>query len=320
VRIALVTTSYPLRDGQAAGHFVASEARRLSTTNDVLVIAPGVDTEAEVGPPRVLRSPGRGLFGPPGVLSRLRERPLRAWAGVEFCWRARRSLEKEGPFDRVIAHWLLPCGWPILPGARGALEAVAHGSDVRLLAALPRVLRLRIARAWLDCSVQLRCVSRELQQELLACTSAALEPLTRVEPVAIDLGAAPDRAAARRLLGVASAEQLVLLVARLIPEKRVAPALRAVVLLPGVRVVVVGGGPLLEGLRREFPAVCFTGELRHPEALRWIAAADVLLSASWREGAPTALREARALGVPVVACEAGDLRERAACDSGVWLV
>src|SRR5262245_8675038 len=96
---------------------------------DVLVIAAGVHTEADAGTPRVLRIAGRGLFGPPGVLSRLRQRPLRARGALEFCWQARRLLQREGPFDRVIAHWLLPCGWPILPGARGALEAVAHGSD-----------------------------------------------------------------------------------------------------------------------------------------------------------------------------------------------
>jgi len=76
---------------------------------------------------------------------------------------------------------------------------------------------------------------------------------------------------------------------------------------------------LLAELRQRFPDVRFTGELPRPQALAWIAAADVVISASKREGAPTALREARALGVPVVACAAGDLPERAARDAGVWI-
>ena len=97
----MVTTSYPLRDGQAAGHFVAAEAQRFGAEHEVVVIAPGTHTEAAGDNPRVLRLPGRGLFGPPGVLARVREQPLRAWGGLEFCVRARRSLKLEGPFART---------------------------------------------------------------------------------------------------------------------------------------------------------------------------------------------------------------------------
>ncbi|HVY44240.1 MAG TPA: glycosyltransferase, partial [Minicystis sp.] len=51
----------------------------------------------------------------------------------------------------------------------------------------------------------------------------------------------------------------------------------------------------------------------------WVAAADVLLHASAVEGAPTVVREARALGVRVVACPAGDLAAWAAADPGITL-
>jgi len=43
-------------------------------------------------------------------------------------------------------------------------------------------------------------------------------------------------------------------------------------------------------------------------------------SASALEGAPSVVREARALGVPVVAVAAGDLAEWAKDDAGVLLV
>jgi len=106
----------------------------------------------------------------------------------------------------------------------------------------------------------------------------------------------------------------------LIPEKRVALALQALELLDPLSTVVVGDGPELSALRTRFPDVHFTGQLPRPEALRWIAAADLLISASAHEGAPSVVREARALGVPVVAVAAGDLADWAKADPGLLLV
>jgi glycosyltransferase involved in cell wall biosynthesis len=106
-------------------------------------------------------------------------------------------------------------------------------------------------------------------------------------------------------------------VARLFPEKRVAVALAAARLIPEVKVVVVGSGPERTRLRRQFPEVSFAGQLPHNDALTWLAAADLVLSASRREGAPTVVREARALGVPVVACPAGDVELWSRSDPGL---
>jgi glycosyltransferase involved in cell wall biosynthesis len=112
---------------------------------------------------------------------------------------------------------------------------------------------------------------------------------------------------------------LAVVVARLVPDKRVGTALDAIAHLPAVQVVVIGGGPLLAELRARFQQVRFTGELPRAQALEWIASANVLVSASLLEGAPTVVREARALGVPVVACPAGDLTLWAERDPGLWL-
>jgi len=111
-----------------------------------------------------------------------------------------------------------------------------------------------------------------------------------------------------------------LIVGRLIPEKRVEVALRAAELVPHGRIVVIGSGPELESLRAQFPDVDFLGQLPRLEVLLWMRAADVVLSTSRHEGAPTVVREARALGVPVVACEAGDLIEWAQHDPDLWIV
>ena len=166
----------------------------------------------------------------------------------------------------------------------------------------------------------LRLVSEQLRETLITATTPELRPYTRVEPLPLHLGPRTERKEFRRRMGVPDGRGLALCVARLVPEKRVESALGALYYLPGVDVVVVGGGPLLEPLRRRFPAARFTGAIPRPEALDWIAAADVLVSASLLEGAPTAVREARALGVPVVACAAGDLERWAEQDPELWIV
>jgi glycosyltransferase involved in cell wall biosynthesis len=110
------------------------------------------------------------------------------------------------------------------------------------------------------------------------------------------------------------------IVARLVPSKRCEQALRAARLVPGARAVVVGDGPERARLARLFPEAQFAGQLPRPQALSWIAAADVLLSASEREGAPSVVREARALGTRVVAARSGDLDAWCRRDLGLSVV
>jgi glycosyltransferase involved in cell wall biosynthesis len=319
MRVAIVTTSYPLVQGQAAGHFVASEAEALCRSGHrVVVIAPAPVSSTSGDNPRIHRVPTGTLFGAPGALARLRENPLRAAYAITFVHAARRALREHGPFERVIAHWLVPSAWPIALAAASPIEAVAHGSDVRLLCALPRPLARCIIRQLLAAG-SLRFASYALRDDLALICPELLRH-ARVEPSPIELDAVPDRQAARARLAVPSEARLIVINARLVPDKRVPSALRAVAALPRTRVVVIGGGPLLDELRRQFPAVRFTGQLPRADALCWTAAADVLVSASRHEGAPTAVREARALGVPVVALEAGDLAEWATTDEGLWIV
>ena len=320
-RIAVITTSYPRQSGDAAGHFVQSEVKRwLRSGNEVHVFAPGAGGTSNDGA-TLHWLIDRGAFGWPGALARLKERPTR-WLGAgEFCARASAALRRHRPFARVQAHFLLPCAWPIAISSqpKAALELIGHGSDVRLFCRLPSLLRTRIARAWLARGAQLRVTSRELADAIHAATPE-LSPALRVEASPIDIEHVPTRQAARETLGISQHQSLALLVARLVPEKRVALALQALALIQDLSAVVVGDGPELASLRARFPSAHFTGYLPRHEALRWIAAADVLVSASAHEGAPSVVREARALGVPVVAVEAGDLAAWAARDPGLLLV
>lgn len=327
-RIAVLSSSYPRSADDAGGHFVHSEVRGLvHAGHEVHVFAPGGAERggrAEHDGAHVHWLADRDAFGWPGAWPRLKQRPARLLGIGEFALRARRALQSAGSFDRLQAHFLLPSGWPIAtlafpPRSRTEIELVGHGSDVRLFCRLPKQLRKHIARGWLARGARLRLTSHELAA-LVQRANPELGAVLTVAPSPIEVAKVPGRSAARKRLGLAGSDRIAVIVSRLIPDKRVGLALEALAVLSGLSVIVVGDGPQLGALRARFPRVRFTGRLLRSEALCFIAAADVLVSASAAEGAPTVVREARALGVPVVAINAGDLALWAKSDAGIVLV
>jgi teichuronic acid biosynthesis glycosyltransferase TuaC len=324
-RIALISTSYPRQPGDAAGHFVYSEAQLLARAgHEVHVFAPGTTRATSGDGVSVHWLSDQGAFGWPGAMSRLKERPVR-WLGAgSFALRAQRALARCGPFARIQAHFLVPCAWPIatlaVSGSRAdELELVGHGSDVRLFCRLPSALRAHIARTWLARGARLRLTSAALASQLRAANPELAGALC-VEASPIDVVSIESRDTTRQALAIPTSTQLALIVSRLIPEKRVALALRALSLIDNLTVIVVGDGPERARLQARFPEVRFVGYLPRPETLSLIGAADVLVSASEHEGAPSVVREARALGVPVVATRAGDLATWAGRDPGLLVV
>jgi glycosyltransferase involved in cell wall biosynthesis len=288
MRITVVTTSYPSERDDAAGHFVRAEVRALEREgHDVHVVAPQ----------------SGGAFGWPGALARVREKP---WRAIEAAWWIARARASVAGADRVVAHWAVPCAWPIGIAAR-ELEVVSHGGDVRALVKMPATLRAAIVRAIAGRARSWRFVSETLMEELLASLGSRdaerVRAIARVEAAAIEmpdvnaLRAAGD--ARRRALGAGA---LAVSVGRLVASKRVDAAI-AHVARTGARIVVVGDGP--ERARLEAHAAAlgvdarFVGKVTRDEALAWIAAADVLVHASRAEGMSTVLREARALGTRV---------------------
>jgi glycosyltransferase involved in cell wall biosynthesis len=327
-RVVVVTSSYPRFAADPSGHFVAAEVRELCAAgHDVAVIAPGPAPSREyAGCEReaCVRWVDAGdAFGWPGVVSRVRQRPSRAIGVLRFVRSAARELERLGPMDRVIAHFVLPSAWPVLACSRirtANVEIVAHGSDARLFAALPAPLRHAIARTFTRRGARVRCTSLELKRVLERALGRNFGGDIRVAASPVSVAGAPSRERARERLGIEKATRVLVIVGRLVRGKRVDVALRALSLVPDARVMVVGDGPERAELERAFPHVMFAGQLDREQALTHIAAADVVISASRNEGSPSVAREARLLGTPFVALAAGDLAERYAQDDGVIVV
>lgn len=323
MRVAVVTTSHPRFEGDASGHFVATEARLLwQAGHEVLVVAAGDPPPKPDGSPpgpRVRWVGGGQLFAAPGAPQRLRDNPLRSLAAFRFVHSARAALQNEGPFDRIVAHWLVPSALPISLGLPAQVVAVGHGTDVRWLSALPKPVRQSLGRRLMRGTHAIRLVSHALKRQWVDATFPTMAQHCHVEPCPIRVRPR-TRTETRAKLGVPAEQRLAVVVGRLIGGKRVDSALRSLSALPKLRTVVVGDGPERRGLSESFPGVTFLGHLHRERTLDWIAAADLLLSASESEGAPSVIREARALGVPVVARAVADLERWSHRDAGLWVV
>jgi D-inositol-3-phosphate glycosyltransferase len=127
-----------------------------------------------------------------------------------------------------------------------------------------------------------------------------------------------DRAAARAALGLPATERIVAFVGRIQPLKAPDVLLRAAALLPGVRVLVVGG-PSGSGLAAPDTLVRLAAELGIADRVTFLPpqsreqlvnvyrAADLLAVPSYSESFGLVAVEAQACGTPVVAAAVGGL-------------
>ncbi|MBI3997046.1 MAG: glycosyltransferase [Candidatus Omnitrophica bacterium] len=152
--------------------------------------------------------------------------------------------------------------------------------------------------------------------QIYRAKTAVAESKCMVIPNGVAVLRLPDRIAARRARGWSPDDQVILSVGRLSPEKGYEDLLKAFALIasraPHARLVLVGDGAqraALQTLQAQSGLngrVTFAG--RQEDVTGWLAAADLYVQPSHREGLPLAVLEAMAAGVPVVATDVGDLR------------
>jgi glycosyltransferase involved in cell wall biosynthesis len=315
----LLATSFPQSADDAAGHFVRTDAFERAQHGAVHVLTPAAGRVPGVVEERdplgssakivVERLPDRGLFGWPGAVARVRERPLRLFGAATFLRAATTALARRPADETIVAHWALPSALPAVALGR-RMRLVSHGGDIRALCMLPAPLRTPLLRALLAQTDQWEFVSETLLASLLDRLSdgdaTALRRVARVRPAPLAPIEAHHRAAGAQLRAAhrqAHGGPLLVSVGRLIPSKRVDAAIRHAARTHG-SLVVVGDGPeaaKLEALAKKTGAAAtFLGRVDRGTAVAWIAAADALVFASKMEGCSTVLREAQALGTPVV--------------------
>ena len=345
MRIGLLTTSFPRWSGDVAGHFVHGFASALAARGhcvEVLAPEPAEQLAAPVWPGIELcwlpylrpRSLQRTFYGA-GVPDNLRAE-ARAWLGpLPFTLALAAGVQlRRGRWDALVSHFGLPCGL-VGGGLRGDRPhlCVQHSADLHALSRLPSAAGTRLAAAiahgasalWF---VSARARDRFVQQLPPAQRSAALARSV-VQPMGITAEPAPveDRARLRARLGI---ERFALLtLARLVPVKGLPDAVRALSHRGDLEWLIAGDGPEraeLERLARGSALrVRLLGTVTGPDKAALLHAADAfvlpsrVLPSGRSEGAPTAVLEAMAAGLPVVASAVGGVGELVLPGQTGWL-
>jgi alpha-1,6-mannosyltransferase len=149
-------------------------------------------------------------------------------------------------------------------------------------------------------------------------------PEVDVVPLGVELGEfGPDRRdeRLRRKLGLAEDQPLLIYVGRLDGEKKPDVVVEAFRKLPdnlGARLALVGEGPLKDEIEDlHDPRIVIPGYMKsRSELARWLASADIYVSAMADETFGVSIVEAQASGLPVVGVAAGAMIDRVTAEVG----
>ncbi len=169
--------------------------------------------------------------------------------------------------------------------------------------------------AW-RCTDRLIVVSEKLQHDMATRLQLGSPPEVLANGVIAPPSLPPEqREAERRALGLPANALVAGTVGRLVEVKNHSLLLRAVAQLAprqgDLHCVIVGDGPLRDGLKAEAAGLGLEGRLHwlghRADAARIAGLFDIYVSSSTTEGTPMAVLEAMAAGTPVVATSVGGL-------------
>jgi len=331
MRILTFTSLFPNAQSPNHGIFILQRTLHLARRegNSVQVVAPvpyaprflsntsrgGVATipQAETLAGLSVHHPRYPLL--PGV-----SMPLHGALMYAGCIRRVRQLHQERRFDCIDAHYVFPDGLAAVMTGRALnipVTVTARGSDVHTF---PSFATIRPQIRWtLRHADAVAAVSTSLARAMLELE----ETLASAEVIGngVDAGRfyPGDRASARRAIGIADADKMIVSVAALRNVKGPDLLVRAAALLkkdvPTLKVVFVGRGEELTNLKRLAAQlgcadVCrFAGAVDNCELRQYFVAADVSCLPSRKEGWPNVVLESLACGIPVVATDTGAVSE-----------
>lgn len=328
LRVVMVTTSYPRRQGDFAGHFVASLASAIADLgHDVEVVAPhdpGIPAVEEISGVPVCRAryaPERfeRLAYREGIVPNIRRSPVVALAAPLLASALRRGVRQcARGADVVHAHWAPTAALSAADQAGVPLVVSLHGSDLTL-ATRGGPWRALLKRG-LSGAHGVNVMAQSQKDVLLG--SGLYKGLVEVIPSGISPTLIDRERPARPDDGLTR----ILFVGRLVRGKGTHDLMSAFAkvaeVVPGARLTIAGAGQTRGKLAASAAAlhvadkVEFVGEVPHARALELMTTADILTLPSYGEGSPLSVTEALALGTPVVGTTVGAMPELVG-DSGL---
>ena len=301
MRVAIISESFP-PDINGVAHSVVRVAEQLvARGHRPLVIAP----EPASGTARVA-----GRFPYPVV--RVPSVPMPGYPSFRLGLPSRRLTEALVGHGADVVH----LASPFFLGARGSAMAqrlhlphvAVYQTDIPAYAAAYRMRGIGEAAAWRWLRAIHNGADRTLAPSTASATALHAHGVERVwlwrrgvDTVRFD---PRHRSAGVRRALAPNGEVLVGYVGRLAVEKRV-DLLAPIAKLPGVRLVVIGGGPAEPMLRKALPGAVFLGPRQGAQLARLYASLDVFVHSGPYETFGQTIQEAAASGLPIVAPAAG---------------
>jgi glycosyltransferase involved in cell wall biosynthesis len=335
--ILTTTTLFPNDAKPNHGIFVATRLAKLCETNqvsaDVLAPVPWLPRGLRYGDAgRLDRVPLQTRHGPFDVRHpRYLVIPKIGMTITPYTlyltmYKAMRRLFSEGRrYDLIDAHYFYPDGIAAVRLARAfgiPVVVTARGTDINLIPqyAAPRRMILNAANH----ADGIVTVCQALKDRMVELGVPADRITVLRNGVDLERFNPGGREAARRKLDFR--RRTIASVGWLIPRKGHHHVIKALPMLPGVDLVIVGEGPERAALERLATTigvsdrVRFMGSLDHARLAEVYRAVDALVLASAREGWANVLLEAMASGTPVVASSVWGTPEVVASpDAGVLM-
>lgn len=220
--------------------------------------------------------------------------------------------------DVILGYFAYPYGFAnVLWGRAARIPVVTfcRGSDIHSIA--QKRSQARLIRWALQHSAKVFAVSEALKADVVALGVAPAHVVVIRNGIEIERFARIARDVARERVGLPARGRVIVCVSRLSHEKGVDVLIDAAALLQtrDARVVIVGDGPEEAALKERAQRlgvserVVFAGAKSHADVPTWIAAADLAVLSSRKEGYPNALVEYLACGRPAVATRVGGVPE-----------
>ena len=319
-KLLVTASTFPRWENDTEPRFILDLSKAMTKYFDITVLvpaAPNAKTEEVLEGVRVVRyhyfpvHKWETLCYPGAIVPRIKEKKTRIllvpFLFIALWWNVLKMIKN---YDFVLAHWLIPQG--IVQACFNKPYIVTGlGGDV---GSLNNPIMKKLKLNTLNKAKHVVMVSGELKRQLMSYYDGE-------DVSVISMGCDTTKFGQRNRvdnLFNQGEKKVVLFVGRLVEKKGAQYFIEAAKNIDA-KFVIVGDGPLRESLEKQAEPmkdkIVFLGAKTQEELVQIYASADVLVAPSItakdgdKEGLPTAIIEAMASGLPIIASDSGGIKE-----------